>query len=205
MVMKSSADYFFTLIIFSSCQSQNKSRVDLSGDYWFKIKGGLRMIESKKLVYYNTIYPDVVNYAYNDSFIIAEQVPRADEYIGTFSEDLLGRFENYRHYTKDTSILSQEFYSRYRGYIEKDSTLYKSFVYAGAGESQSKNRVISINLTESLIKTDPYFIDLFGREYVYWIIVHKTGDLLGPFSKEIFFKKGTELNIPSELLQKIEK
>lgn len=163
------------------------------------------MIESKKLVYYNTIYPDVVNYAYNDSFIIAEQVPRADEYIGTFSEDLLGRFENYRHYTKDTSILSQEFYSRYRGYIEKDSTLYKSFVYAGAGENESKNRAISINLTESLIKTDPYFINLFRREYVYWIIVHKTGDLLGPFSKEDFFKMGKELNIPSELLQKIEK
>jgi hypothetical protein len=178
-----------SVIVIGSCQDQ-MGNIKLSGDYWYKTIdcGECRMIFSRER-YYNAIYPTVTDYAFNENFILAEQRPAKETYIYDFGEDLFRRFENYRIYKTNNNILNDSFHSKLRGFVEKDSLLYRQFMEMGASKDELKNRVIGIDLAKSLIQNDSFYIKIFSNKLNYWIICNSSDSLIGPLTRQEYLDK----------------
>lgn len=197
----------FSILIASffigSCQDFGVESPDLSGGYW--LLGDWKMIRSRTPHYYNTIYSVVTDYTFNKDFILAEQQPRKDDYIGLLGEDLFRRFENYSRYEKDPNILNDSFYSFLRGKVEKDSLLYRLFIHRGALKDESANRAIGIHMAQDLIEHDPYYRKILSNKVNYWIIYHPSDTLIGPLTQQEYLDRKTTLGVPATLKLKFEK
>jgi hypothetical protein len=153
------------------------------------------------LSHYLKIYPTVTGYSYNNDFIIAEQSFEKNISTGLMGDDFLRRFETYRLYKRDTNILNTPFYAKLRGWVEKDSTLYKQFLSMNASENESENRTIGTLIAQQMINSS----NQNTQDLRYWIIVHASHSILGPLSKEEYLRTKDSLRIPAELKLHFEK
>lgn len=197
--------FAFALVITLSCQGLNNEYVDLNHKYWYKKKSGsLRLIESKELSYHNKIYPTVTDYSFNENFIIAEQQLDENVTIVLMGDDLFHRFEDYRLYKRDSNILNTSFYKKLRGIVEKDSTLYKTFIANKASQDESENRTIATLLAQEMIKDKKKDMPPGEKEVKYWILIHSNESLIGPLTKEQYLTTKDSLGIPNNLKLKFE-
>lgn len=192
--------YSFLLL---SCNGCSVESTELSNDY--VLWGNSKLVASKVTPHYNAIYPVVTDYAFNNEFILIEQHPRKEEVRSSLGESLLRRFENCRLYKKDPNILKDSFYSHLKGLVEKDSALYRNFIYHGATSDESKNREISIHMAEHMVENDPYYKRILGNKVNYWIISHINNSLFVPLTKEEYFFNKQKLGVPADLKLEFEK
>ena len=163
-----------------------------------------KTIRSKKVSYRNKIYPEVTDYAYDESFIVAEQRPSKEAFISSLGSDFLERYETYLMYKKNPGILNDPFYSKLRGVVEKDSLLYKLFIERGAAKDSSNTLSIAILMAQSLIENDPYYLNIFSKKVVYWVIYHPADTMIGPLTQKEYLSKKSILGIPDKLRLKFE-
>lgn len=65
--------------------------------------------------------------------------------------------------------------------------------------NSAKEVIQSEKEADSILKNDPYYKAIFTHEINFWIIVNKSNELLGPFTKGEYEKKRKELNIPENV------
>ena len=100
--------------------------------------------------------------------------------------------------------MQDTFYSKFRGIVEKDSSLYKLFLDDGASNNESENRNIGTRIVQRLIANDPYYLKIFSSKLNYWIIYHKSDSLIGSLTKNEYLDKKRTMHIPDSLKLKFE-
>lgn len=169
------------------------SSEELSGGYTFVNEAK----DCKFIIGKNNIYPNIIEYDFNNDYILACQVVNKKLYLSFLNFDLSGDYTTYSSYIKDS--LSQKYY-RSRNEILSDSTIYKVFknrnvTFDNSLEDIKKGEEIA----DSVIKNNPMHKKILSLKKVYWIIKIKGNVLIGPLSDNEFKTKRKELNISEEL------
>lgn len=58
---------------------------------------------------------------------------------------------------------------------------------------------IALDMADSILKTDPYYLNIFANDTNYWIISHKDDSLYGPYTKAEFNEICIKLKVPKRL------
>ena len=187
------------LLLLYSCTGTDYR--EISGNSTFVAGGGLLYISSNHAILHRTtIYPDVVDYSYNDDYIIAKQVPDKKDYISFLGEDLYSIYGAYANYIKDTAAYIKQNGIEFKGKIEGDSTIYNIFKERGVTRDNSIQDIQqSESIAKYLIEHDPYHQKVFANDTNYWIIYNPQDTLFGPMTKEEYLIKRKELNVPDNL------
>ena len=186
---------FVTFLIFS-CNMSDSSE-ELSGEYTFVHEG-----ENYNFIFgRNNIYADVIEYKFNDDYIVACQVPNRKMYLDYFSSELMGNYSTYFDYLKDS--ISEKFY-RSRKEILADSVIPRIFKNRKISfENTSDDIIKSKEIADSIMENNPFHKKIFSLKKVYWIIKIKNNILIGPLSENEYKLKIKKLNLINEL--KLEK
>lgn len=167
------------LVIFNSCNMSDNGE-KLSGSYYYSHMGkDFNYIYGK-----NNIYPNVLDYSFNNDYILVYQEPEKFLYRNLFASDLYSKYTTHYSYLKD-SISEEYFYNRKE--ILKDSTIAKIYKKKNVSfKNTSSDIQISQDIADSVIKNDPFQKKIFSLKKVYWIIQIEGDVLYGPLSFEEF-------------------
>lgn len=186
---------FFVMIVVLSCNMSDYSE-ELSEGYTF-------VHESKdynSIIGKQMIYPNVIEYKFNENFILVCQEPKFILYRDLLGGNLWGNYFCYNSYMKDSLT---EKYLKSRNEILADSVIYKIFknrkiTFKNSLEDIKKSEKIA----DSIIKNNPLHKKVFSLKKVYWIIKIKGNTLFGPFNKQEYLSK--RKNIAVEVNLKLE-
>lgn len=187
---------FLILLIFFITLSCNMSDSleELSGDYTYVHEGK----DYNFIIGKNNIYANVIDYNFDDNYILVCQIPNRSMYLSYFASELSGKYSTYYSYLKDST--SEKFY-RSRNEILADSIIPKIFKsknisFENSFEDIKKGKEIA----DSIMKNNPFHIKVFSLKKVYWIIKIKNNFLIGPLSENEYKIKRKELNLSSKLM-----
>jgi hypothetical protein len=183
---------FIVMTVVLSCNMSDSSE-ELSGGYTF-------VHESKDYNFINgkhMIYPNVIEYKFNENFILACQEPNKILCKNLLGSNLWGDYFCYNSYMKDS--LSEKYFKS-RNEMLADSVIYKIF----------KNRKITFEnslddikkgeeIADSIIRNEPIHKKIFSLKKVYWIIQIKGDILLGPFNKQEYLLKRKKNRVEEDL------
>jgi hypothetical protein len=189
--MKKNIPILFLIVSAFSC-NMSDSVEELTGEYTFVHEGETHNF----IVGKHTIYADVIDYSYDDNYILACQIPNKEMYLSQLQSSLWSDYFCYNSYLKDST---SEKFNKSRNEILKDSVISKVF----------KNRKVSFQNTsedikkgeeiaDSIIKNNPFHKKVFSLKKVYWIIEIKNNLLIGPLSKDEYDLKRKELKLSEE-------
>ncbi|MDR1005411.1 MAG: hypothetical protein LBL74_00910 [Bacteroidales bacterium] len=158
------------------------------GYYYYAEGAGARIIaqrNNKKLDNGTTIYPTVLIYDYDKTFIIAKQSPSKDKYAILWAIDV----------KTERNLISNSNYLR--TIIAKDSIILDSLI-------DTMRFVDSIIRNDSMffdsvVLEDSYFKKMFSNDTNYWIIYKPEHQVLGPYTYKEFVIKRKELKVPDDL------
>ena len=176
-----------------SCNMSDYSE-DLVGGYTFSHEG-----KDYNTIFggNHTIYPNVLEYAFNDDFILVCQKPNKSLYLSWLASDLSCDYGCYNSYLKDSV---SEKYSKSRYEILADSTIHKIFKHRNISfENTSEDIKKGEEIADSIIQNNPMHKKIFSLDKVFWIIKIKGDLLFGPFSKNEFKEKRKILKIDDDL------
>jgi hypothetical protein len=188
---KKRCSFFLISFLIYACSGIGDSSEKLGGAYVYSDTGGdMEQIYQANLGYNNNIYPKVIDYAFDDNFILALQEPHKKAFKSVFAFDLRNRFIRYGSSVKSkndsVAIWADDLdVSLLKGRISMDNT--------------ESDMITSEMIVDSLINANPYYQKIFASKRNYWIIVKSTDQLFGPYSREEYLNKRNELKIPEEL------
>ena len=190
--MKKSILILLIIISAFSC-NMSDSVEELSGDYTFVHEG-----EKHNFIFgKHNIYADVIDYTYDDNYILAYQIPNKKMYLSHLQSDLSSDYYCYYNYLKDSI---SEKYVKSRNEILADSTIAKIFKNKKVSfKNTSEDIKKGEEITDSIINNDPFHKKVFSLKKVFWIIKVKSNLLLGPLSKDEYEFKRKELKLSQEL------
>lgn len=180
------------LIITISCNMSDSSE-ELPGDYTYVHEGAdYNFIFGK-----NEIYANVIDYKFDDNYILACQIPNRRMYLSAFAGDLSGKYTTYYSYLKDST---SEKYYRSRNEILADTVIPKIFKNRKVSfENTSEDIQKGEEIADSIMRNNPFHKKVFSLKKVYWIIKVKKNILIGPLSENEYKIKIKELNISAEI------
>lgn len=210
MVIKSIILAMMTALVAVSCGPGfgDVSR-DLSGGYEYLYEGsGARLLGPS---WGRQIYPKVVDYDFDSTFIIVVQKPSLSDYKAFLHGKLSIEYGVFIDYEDENTLkIDVDFLERY---LFPDSILYRNMQSKGISTARS---TADFNLMQSVIDSlfqyDPYYVDLFSRPVNYWIISHREQNehdyipmskVYGPYSREDYLKKRKQLGVSEELTLKL--
>ncbi len=187
---------FIMLIV--SCQSVD-SNIDLSGSYW--LTGNNRTVESnrKEYLYKNKVYPVVIDYAFDNAYILIEQLADSSRLIEQLASNLHERYKMYKMFQDDQTLLLDSFYMPFVEFVEKDSAIYNLFLQKGASADNTANIGISMNVARQIVQDDSNYARIIKNKYNYWILDILPDSLLGPFTKDEYVRKRRLLKISNSI------
>lgn len=195
---------FFIPIIFYNCGAGlNDSSQELSGGYVYRIDGSTSYILPDN-IFNEGIYPQIKGFAYNKDFILVMQKPSKPHFKRFLSEDILTRFSALANVTDSTSMTTEEYRIMKSNFLA-DSSFYIMLSKKLSSNNTDEDRIKCEMIAEEIIINSPYYKNILGNKFNYWIIDHLRTKKIGPLSKEEYIKKTIELNIPKHLTQKFEK
>ena len=170
------------------------TNVDLGSGYTYLHEGkNYNYITGKN----NSILPNVIDYVYNDEYILVCQKPEKMYYTNLLSINLYNDYCVYDSFIKDS--ISKKYYKS-RNQILNDSIIYKIFKTKNVTLDNTIDDINkSIMITDSIISNDNKQRKIFSLEKVYWIIHKKENTLLGPFSLVEYLQKKQSLKINNNL------
>lgn len=190
---------FLILIMLNvSCQNDS-SNINLSGDYW--VTANNRTVESnrKEFLYKNKVYPVVIDYAFDSTYILIEQLVDSSRLIEQIASNLHGRYKMYKMFENDHTLLTDSFYIPFVEFVQKDSAIYNLFLQKGASDDNSANIGISINVAREIVQDDSNYAKIIKNKYNYWILDVLPDSLLGPFTKDEYLQRRRIMKIPSSI------
>ena len=175
---------------------------DLGGGYTYRNDGGNRCINLNNYGKYGRIYPLVIDYDYNEDYIIALQNPSEKYFKILLSFDLCSMHSH--SFSSEDSIRIKNI-EAYNQIFLDDTVLYNNILSKKLTKNcGTKNSLIYDSIADSLIKNSPKFKLIFSRKYNYWIIKKKGDEIFGPYSENEYLEKRKEIGVPEGLQVKIE-
>ncbi|MBL3656712.1 hypothetical protein [Fulvivirga sediminis] len=200
--------FLLILLIGISCGGGVDNYEEVGGGYTYCRDGETAYLRSDT-PFKQSISSKIIDIKFNDEFVILSQNPAMEAHSKDFSSDLSYIVSKY--FSKETNLDSLEVVTDV--FYENDNvdlvSLRNCFLKKGFTFNNSvSDKIISKNIADSILRNDPYFIDLFSRELNFWIIHHKNKDrsiVFGPYSRSQYYMKRKKLNIPNDLVLEIEK
>lgn len=185
-----------TIVSFFSSCNMSDSIEELPGDYTFVHEGeDYNFISGKK-----NILPNVIDYEYDESFILACQEPNRIMYKSLFGSNLSFDYTIFNKYLKDSTTVK---YYKSRKEILGDSTIAKIFKNKNVSfENTSEDIKKGEEIADSIIKNNPIHKKIFSLKKVYWIIQIKDNILFGPYSKQEYLIKRKIIKVDERLALK---
>ena len=185
-------------ILLNSCANLNDDWIDLGNDYVCKIDADTKSIYNRQVYYKTEIHSKILDYKFNDKYIIAKQNPDYEYYKNFVESDYSTRFMIYENYLKEGK--TKEFHRVTTPFIRKaiiaDSSFYKKLKSKGI---TSENQIADMDkikiMLDSVFKFDPFYKKVFSSNENYWIINKVKNIRFGPFSKSEFQKALTEKKV----------
>jgi hypothetical protein len=104
--------------------------------------------------------------------------------------NILGKVVSYNSNKDFIVALQQPSFKNYRDAIAFDLREEEGNTELGVIESQE--------LADSVLKYDPYYVQLFSNRFNYWIISHSENKTYGPLTVKEYLTKRKELHVPSD-------
>lgn len=192
--------YFALILIISllvvSCANLGDSITELGNRYEYRVDGDQRWISAGNIMR-DGIYPNVINYKFNEDYIIVVQEPTVKGYKRFLTQDLLYRYESiiYKTDTLKKDAYEQKFL---KSHLWTDTDIHARVVKEMKPDNQTSFEKIDL-IADSIIKFDPFIKNDFQRKRNYWIILKKKEVVLGPYSKLQYQQQRKELKVPENL------
>ena len=186
------------LIMLNSCLTINDSWIDLGDNYTYHVDGRWKSIYPSQ-VYYNTaIYSEIVDYNYNDKYIIAKQIPDYEHHLTFIGSNYSTRYAIYCNFLKDST--SENFMEDTNPFIRKsikaDSSLYKLLKSKGVTDQNLiRDRENIKFVLDSTFQVDSFYVKLFTSTANYWIIDKDINERFGPLTESEFEIELKSMNI----------
>lgn len=189
------------LVLATSCANLGDSSTQLGNGYLYRVDGSNRWIGSDHTMK-DRIYSNVLDYAFDDHFIIVLQEPSFKGYEELLSEDLLYRY-SFVIDNKDTSKYDVSEKRFLKSHLWTDSSIHKRVLRKILPNNQST--VLDLTaIADSIIKNDFFYRKAFLNKQNYWIVKKDTYSVLGPFTKAEYIKVKNDLQIDKALKLKRE-
>ena len=179
----------FVVWVFCSCNNYHLAKdyyylpVDESIDVGYPY-GSIIYKSDREYAFENTIvYTDVKECVSDDKYILVYQKPNKAIFAKEL-EDNLKNFNSYFVKTKKDTLIE----------LPHGKVSIKDIYY-----STEKNGNNASKIANSLINDEPYYQNLFSNKFNYWIICLSNDSLIGPLTKDEYFIKRKEMNIPVTL------
>lgn len=192
------------LLVLSGCGNTNDYSEDLGSSYRFVHSGGgLRYIISSSLYENSDIYPTVIDYEFDQNYVLIAQEPEKESYKAILSSYIGSKYSIYMNTKADSMFLVRENCKNLEALILKDSLTYQDLKRRGLTKENSVSDLdIRDDYIDSLFLHDEYYKKVFSRKVNYWILDKKNDKLFGPFSWEEFENKRQRLKIKMQLTKK---
>ncbi len=180
---------FIISILQYSCANFSSHSEDIGENYFFR---DIAEISPRNSYYKTKIYPKVIDYKFNEKYIIAKQKPSAEDYKHCLSDDLAGRFTIYDLYIKerDTVDYSKLTTPYILKEIKADSLLYIRLKKIGVSSNESEEDFNKIKVyADSIIQNDSFYKKVLSAKINYWIIDIKKNIRFGPYTESEFEKE----------------
>lgn len=191
----------FAIFIVAACGSGwlNDKTKELSQGYIARVDGGISYILPDN-IFNEGIYPNVIDFAYNEDFILVFQVPSKEHFITFLAQDIRIRFIALAN-VQNTSDLSKEDYELMKINLLADSSFYRMLTKELSPNNTPEDIKKSEDIAKDIIFNSDYYRSILEKDTCFWILSHIDKRKYGPFSKMGLFDKAKELNVPEELQQ----
>lgn len=187
------------VFLFVSCRDDKYQELSKNYEYLNNGKNN-RLILSDNIILHRSIYPDVTDYAFNNSFIIVEQRPNKEGFLSNFSFDLLNGYTAYKQLLDSPSIGKRPEWAEVSNKVRGDSLIYKPFIERNVSINNTSNDAkIARLIVDSLMENNYTYAKIFYQKINYWIIVHSNDSLYGPLNRQEFLLLKRKLNVPNDL------
>lgn len=185
------------LSAFTSCANLGDSYTDLGSGYVYNVDGDQRWIRAGNIMQ-EGVYPNVINYKFNDDYILIIQEPTLKGYKRFLAQDLRYKYESVIY--KADTLKSDAFEEKFlKSHLWMDSAIHARVSKEIKPDNQASFERLDL-IADSIVKFDPYIKSDFVRKINYWIILKKKNVVLGPYSKLEYQHKRKELKVPENLL-----
>ncbi|MEO8234096.1 MAG: hypothetical protein ABI549_01665 [Flavobacterium sp.] len=187
----------FTFLIFIGSLFPGSKSIDLGNDYVMMNN----TIVPNNLFTGTEIYSKVIEYKFNEKFIIAKQKPKITKHKKLLKEDLITRLMIYDGFLKERNdkdyekITTPEIIKA----IKSDSLIYYQIKKRGLKENYFDKSLKIKNVVDSILQNNSFYKKIFKNKINYWIINKLENTRLGPFTKIEFENEQKRNNINLKL------
>lgn len=184
------------LLVVASCANLGDSATDLGNGYVYRVDGDQRWIRAGDIMQ-DGVYPNVIDYKFNNDFIIVIQEPTVKGYKRFLAQDLRYKYESiiYKTDTSKSDAYEEKFL---KSHLWTDSSIHARVAKEMKPDNQASFERLDL-IADSLVKFDSYIKRDLVRKRNYWIILKKKNIVLGPYSKLQYQRQRNELNVPENL------
>lgn len=146
----------------------------------------------------NSVLPLVVDYGFDEDFIIAVQKTDTVRIRRKIAENLALIYEyleSHRNYTYEEPI---EFTPKLEAFYN-DQVLYNRFKKEVSRNNSDSDQRNSELIADSLLLHNPQYKKILLRPYNYWILNKNTDELFGPYSRMEYLIRRVQLGVPDNL------
>jgi len=183
-------------LMITSCANLGDSSIDLGSDYVYRVDGDQRWIRARNIMQ-DGVYPNVIDYKFNNDYILVIQEPTLKGYKRFLAQDLRYKYDLIINKT-DTSKSDTSEKIFLKSHLWIDSAIHARVVEEMKPNNQASFERLDL-MADSIVKFDTYIKGDFVRKQNYWIILKKKGVVLGPYSKLQYQNQRSKLNVPIDL------
>lgn len=187
----------FAFIYACNAGGLNDKTKELSGGYIARIDGNMSYILPDN-IFKEGIYPNVIDFAFNDDFILVYQIPSKELFVTFLADDILTRFTVLAN-VQDTLELRKEEYELMKTGFIADSSFYRMLSRELSPNNTVEDMKKCEEIAKNIIINSDYYKTILEQDTCLWIISHVDKRKYGPLTRKEFSDKAKELNIPEEL------
>ena len=185
------------MLLTSSCNMSDEAQV-LGNGYTYVGEGA----PLNYIIGSHTIYPKVVGFEFDESFIVVAQEPNLEGYKSILSTDLDSPYSSYSDYLTDSASLQQKLSKTDFEIVRKFGSLFSVLKQKGLSrENTSADIKIREQVADSLLHNDPYYQTIFRQKRNFWIIQKEKDVLFGPFNFQQFNQQREIMGISLKLAE----
>ena len=191
----------FLVAAITGCGNINDYSENLGDGYTFVHSGGNSRYIRPDNIYKNAVvYSDVIDFVYDDSYVIVAQNPNRESHKTSLAADLGAKYQTYLNSISDPTFLITEKSEHLESLILKDSIIYNSFLEKGISPNNTRaDQIIMEGIADSILTNDESYKGIFHRNVNYWIISKANDILYGPYSWREMESKRKALEIDIQL------
>jgi hypothetical protein len=149
-----------------------------------------------------TIYPKVVSYDFDESFIVIAQEPSLEGYKSILGTDLDFPYDSYPSYLADSANLQQKLSKSDFETVRKFGPLFSVFKQKElSANNTSADIAIREAVADSLLHNDPHYQTIFRNKRNFWIIQKDKDALFGPYDFRQFNQQREKMGISLKLAE----